>query len=173
MYEIVTQVIGFIAMALCIGCFQFKNSRTLVLCQMAGNIIYVIHYLMLGAYSGCVSLLLTAVSNAVLSAKGRSWAQWKGWKWLFSALFAVSCIATWQNVFSLIPCAASIVSVLTNWSSNGKWIRFGKLFLIGPGWIVYNIYVHSWSGLLCEIIGMCSAWISIRRYGVKELDKVS
>lgn len=172
MYEIVTQVIGFIAMALCIGCFQFKNSRTLVLCQMAGNIIYVIHYLMLGAYSGCASLLLTAVNNAVLSGKNNRWARWVGWKWVFSTLFVVSCIATWQNLFSLIPCAASIVSILTNWSGNGKKIRFGKLFLIGPGWIIYNIYVRSYSGILCELIGMGSAWISIRRYGIKELDKV-
>ena len=170
MYEITAQAIGFIGMALCIGCFQFKSSRMLVLCQMMGNFLYVIHYLMLGAYSGCVSMLLVAVNNAILSAKSTPWTRWTGWKWIISVLFAAACIGTWQDIFSILPCVASIIMVLTNWTFNGKYIRFGKLFAVGPGWVIYNIHILSWSGILCELIGMMSAGVSFVRYGVKQLD---
>ena len=173
MYALLTQGIGFIAAILWIWSFQLKNSRALILCQAFGNFAYVIHYLMLGAYTGCVSLLLSVVNNTVLSIKSSKYCQWNGWKWIFSAFFILTCIATWKDAFSLLPCVASIVSIWTNWSCNGKNIRFGKLFVSGPGWIIYNTYVRSYSGVVCELFCMGSVLLSIRRHGMKELDKKS
>ncbi|MBQ8144255.1 MAG: YgjV family protein [Butyricicoccus sp.] len=173
MYPLITQAIGFIAMLLWLWSFQIKSSRTLVLCQTLGNTAYVIHYLMLGAYTGCISLLLSVLNNTLLSTKRVKWCQWSGWKWIFSAAFIISSIATWKNGFSILPCVASIASVLANWSCNGKSIRYSKLFVSGPGWIVYNTYVHSYSGVLCELACIGSVLISIHRHGIKALDQES
>lgn len=170
MYDILTQAVGFAAMALCVGCLQFRRSRSLILCQLAGSVLYVIHYFMLGAYSGCVSMAILSCSNLLLGLRERPRAAWGGWKWLFSAMFAAACAFTWENAFSLLPCAASVAAILTNWSYNGRTIRLGKLLLVGPGWVVYNVYVRSCSGIACEVVGMRSALVSICRYGLKELD---
>lgn len=50
------QIIGFVAMAFCIGSYQVKSGRGLILCKTAGDLLYVVHYLLLGSYSGCVTL---------------------------------------------------------------------------------------------------------------------
>ena len=47
------QAVGFVGMVLCIGSFQCKNTRHLLFFQMTGNFIYVIQFIILGAYSGC------------------------------------------------------------------------------------------------------------------------
>ena len=45
---LIGQALGFVAMAFCIGSYQIKSSRGLILCKTAGDALYVIHYLMLG-----------------------------------------------------------------------------------------------------------------------------
>lgn len=166
LYSIAAQLVGFVGMALCIGCFQCKNSTRLLLLQALGNGVYIIHYLMLGAYSGCLSLALLSLNNIILmfGILGRAWAKWKGWKWLFSVLTGLSCALTWAGPVGLLPNAANIVLIWANWSCNGKVMRLGKLCFVGPGWIAYNLYAHSYSGILSESIGMCSALVSILRY---------
>lgn len=166
MYQFIAQAIGFVGTILCIGCFQFKKGSALILLQLAGNLAFVVHYIMLGAYSGCVSIMLSALSNFILllGMKGHHWAAWKGWKWVLSLLMAMACLAVWQDLFSILPCAASVAFVLTNWSGNTKVMRTGKLALVGPGWILYNIHACSYSGIVTELIGMISAGIALYRY---------
>ena len=164
--QITAQLVGFVAMTLCIGCFQCKSKNMLLALQLAGNAVFILHYVLLGAYSGCASLGLLVGSNLMLlfRIKGKSWAQGWGWRWIFSILTVLVGIATWKNIFSLLPCAASVAFILTNWTCDGKVMRLGKLLLVGPGWIAYNIYVQSWSGIISEGIGMCSALIALCRY---------
>ena len=108
MQQIAAQVVGFIAMALCIGCFQCKSKNTLLAMQLAGNAVFILHYMMLGAFSGCASLILLVLSNLMLlfRLQGRSWARGWGWRWIFSGLTVLVGLATWENLFSLLPCAA-------------------------------------------------------------------
>lgn len=169
MYFAAAQGVGFIAMALGIVSYQCKSTRLLILCQMSGNVAFAVHYLMLGAYAACIGQLILSLSNLLLCMK-RPWTRWRGWKWIFSALSLAACFATWKDGFSIIPCAASVISILTNWSFNGKVIRLGKLLLSCPGWIVYDLHVRSYSGILCELIAMGSALVSICRYGISQLD---
>lgn len=162
------QIIGFVAMAFCIGSYQVKSGRGLILCKTAGDLLYVVHYLLLGSYSGCVTLGVSAVNQIVYSFRGRQkWADWKGWRWLFSGLMVATCLLVWRgsfrisNVFAMV----SMLSVsLTAWSDNAQVMRVNKLFLAGPLWVVYTIAAGSISNLLCEVIGMASAAAGIYRY---------
>ena len=162
------QIIGFVAMAFCIGSYQVKSGRGLILCKTAGDLLYVVHYLLLGSYSGCVTLGVSAVNQIVYSFRGRQkWADWKGWRWLFSGLMVAAYLLVWRgsfrisNVFAMV----SMLSVsLTTWSDNAQVMRVNKLFLAGPLWVVYTIAAGSISNLLCEVIGMASAATGIYRY---------
>ena len=168
MNQLFVQAVGFLAMAFCIGSYQVKIGRGLILCKTAGDLIYVLHYLMLGAYSGCVTLGVSAVSQIACSFRGRkNWADWKGWRWLFSALMIVACLLVWRGSFrfSNLCAMVSMLSVtLTTWSGDAKIMRLNKLFIAGPAWIVYSVMAGSWSGILCESIGMASAALAVFRY---------
>lgn len=162
----VAHAIGFIGSALCIACFQCKKEHSLILVQTAGNVAFIIHYILLGAYSGCAGIVLSAVSNMILLLKmhHNRWAAWKGWKWVLSIMAIAIGIATWRTVFSIFPAIASIAFILTNWSGSAKVIRVGKLACVGPCWLIYNLSVRSYSGILTESIGICSALIALIRY---------
>lgn len=152
-------------MAMCIGSFQFKSGALLVFFQAAGNAVFILHFIMLGAYSGCVSVIPMVLSNLMLlfHLRGARWAP-SAWKWVFVLLTAVSCALTWQDIFSLLPCIGTIAFILTNWSGDSRIMRLGKLTVVGPGWVAYNVYVQSYSGILSESFGMVSALIALVRY---------
>ena len=51
-------------------------------------------------------------------------------------------------------------------------IRVAGIFINSPLWIIYDIIVGSWAGILDEVISEASMIISICRYGWKNLDVV-
>ncbi|MDE6455759.1 MAG: YgjV family protein [Dysosmobacter sp.] len=169
MNQFFAQMIGFLAMIFCIGSYQVKKSRRMILCQTIGNLIYVIHYWMLGAYSGCVTLCVCAASQIVCNFQiHKKWVNWKGWRWLFTVLLIVACLIVWRENFQMIPCVCAIISMssvtLITWTRNTKFIRLNKLICAGPLWLVYAIAVNSWSSIICEVIGMISAAATVFRY---------
>ena len=171
MHDWLVQGVGFVGMALCISAFQFKNTRQMLAVQMTGNFIYVIQFILLGAYSGCAVLILQVLSSLVLCLENPGKRVWSGWKWVFTAGIVIASVLTWQDIFSIFPSIAAVAFVLTNWTKNGKTIRLWKLLCTGPGWLIYDLYVHSWAGLLSELFGIGSTLISIYRYGLSALDK--
>ena len=86
-------------------------------------------------------------------------------KWGCAAAALGASFTAWKDGFSVLPGAAAVVTVLTNWTFRGEVIRLGKLLVSCPLWVVYDVHVGSWSGILCELIAMGSATVSIRRYG--------
>lgn len=166
MYDILTQVIGFAGMALCISSFACKRSNWIVFLQVVGNGLFIVHFLMLGAYSGCINIAIAVCSNIVLMffMNGKKWAAWVGWRWLFCLLAVLACMVTWKDLYSLLPCISAIFFVLTNWTCRETVIRLGKIAVVGPGWIIYNFYVSSYSGVLSELFGIASALFSILYY---------
>ena len=169
MYQVITQAIGFVATGLEIGSYQCKSSRKLIFVQMCGNIAFLIHMLMLGAYSGCINLLISCIRNYVLSSKG-DWARWKGWLWILVGANLLGTILTWENLFSILPCIAVVSVTISCWTRNGKKIRIASFCCSSPSWLIYDIYTGSYSGIVAEIFVLCSVGISVIRYGWKALD---
>lgn len=169
-YEILIQLIGFIAMALCILCYQLKDSSHLLTCQMAGDLCFALQYILLGGFVGCATEIICAACNYVITNNHKSKFQWKGWPWLFSILIVGICIITWKSVIDILVVIASVTVIFTNWSKDGKIIRLGKLFVVGPFWMSYNLYVGSYGGLITDAFGMISVLISIFRFGLNNFE---
>ena len=169
MYQIITHVIGFVATALQIGSFQCKSSRKLIFMQLFGNTAFLIHMFMLGAYSGCMNLLISVIRYAILTCR-RPWAYWKGWPWLLVAANLLGTALTWENIFSILPCIAVVSLTIASWSRNGKKIRIANLCFVSPSWLIYEFYAGSYSGIVTELFSIGSVVVSVLRYGWKALD---
>ena len=169
MYQFFTQAIGFVATGLEIGSFQCKSSRNLIFVQLCGNLAFLIHMLMLGAYSGCISLLISCIRNLVFSSR-RPWAYWKGWPWILVAANVLGAFVTWESIFSILPCIGVVAVTISCWTRNGKKIRIASSCISSPSWLIYDIYMGSYSGIVTEIFVLCSVGISVLRYGWKALD---
>ena len=169
MYQFITQAIGFLAAGLEIFSFQFKSSRRLIFVQLCGNLAFLIHMLMLGGYSGSISLLVSCIRNLIFSSS-RPWAYWKGWPWILVAANIAGAVLTWENGFSLLPCIAVVAVTLSCWTRNGRKIRLTAACCSSPSWLIYDIYTGSFSGIVTEIFVLSSVLISVLRYGWKALD---
>ncbi|MGN1014800.1 MAG: YgjV family protein [Butyricicoccus sp.] len=162
-----TQLLGFIGVVFCVGCYQIKNSRLLLLCQMVGNLFFLVQYLLLHSYAGCLSIAVYVVSSYVISQSEHRWANWSGWKWVFLALAVFVCLFTLTAPYDMILLPASAAFLLTTWTKDGRIIRLGKLCAVSPLWIVYALLVGSYGTILSELIGITSTLISIRRFHTK------
>ena len=169
-FSLIVQLIGWIGTFVTTIAFQAKNTLHMVLLQALAGIIFGIHYVLLGAHTAGLIQFIFAFNVFLLSSQTENWRTWRGWKWVVSGTVVVISLVTWNGFPSLIPCACSISGTLSNWSRNGKIIRMWRLFFISPMWILYDIIVHSWPGVVLELISMASVAVSIWRYGLKDLE---
>ena len=167
--KLFAQFVGLCGVALLIASYQCKSSRKMFIAQLCSNLLYVLHFLMLGAFTGCVSMAINIARNLVLIS-GKEWARKKVWMWIFILAGVVVAIATWGDLFSIFPAIATAAFTVSGFARNGKKIRIINLAVGYPAWIIYDVHMHSWSGLAGEIFCIGSVVVSILRYGMKELD---
>ncbi len=170
MHEVITQLIGFGGLAAFLISFQVRSNRGLFLLQILGNLMFMLQFLLLGAYSGCLSLGIGAVRNVLASHFNEwGWTRWKGWPVIFIAAFVGVTMYTWSGWPSLLPLAAMSTATIAFWTNNALNIRKANLFVASPAWVVYDILFLTYAGILNEVITISSILISIWRFGWKNL----
>jgi len=167
---LIGQIIGFIGTGVWILSYQFKKSRKLILCQMAGNILYITHFILIDALSGCMGISLNFIKNILLYNREKAWTDWWGWRPLLITASIASMFLTWRDWFSVLPTVAMITMLLASWSRNGRHIRLAGFFISSPSWLVYDFHAGSLSGVVCEIFALVSIALSFIRYGWKGLN---
>ena len=91
---------------------------------------------------------------------------------IICALQMIALYFTWNGVISKLPSIANIAATIGGYTYNGKTIRMVGMLINSPLWIIYNILVGSWAGIMDEIVSEISMIISIVRYGWDNLNEV-
>ena len=89
--------------------------------------------------------------------------------WIICLMQAAALIFTWSGWLSLLPVAANIAATIGGYTHNAQKIRIAGMAINSPLWIIYDIIVGSWAGILDEVVSEISMAISVWRYGWKEL----
>lgn len=74
------------------------------------------------------------------------------------------------SVLSILPVAANIAATIGGYTYSARKIRLVGMCINSPLWIIYDIIVGSWAGILDEIVSEASMLLSIVRYGWKNID---
>ena len=163
------QSIGFIGTFLFFISFQCKNNRKLFRVQFLSYLFYTFHLLLLGAVTGALSYMINIFRSACL---GSNWRFGRG-----RTMCVVICLMqaavlyfTWSGWISILPVAANVAATIGGYTHNAQKIRIAGMFINSPLWIVYDILVGSWAGILDEVVSEISMIVSILRYGWKNLD---
>ena len=164
------QAIGFLGTALFFLSYQFRDNRTLFRVQFLSYLCYTVHLLCLGAVTGGVSYLINLVRSFCLGSD-RPFLKGKGMCALLCAAQLAALAVTWAGPLSLLPVAANIASTLGGYSHNPRKLRLAGMLVNSPLWIVYDVAVGSWAGILDEAVSEASMLVSILRFGWKELDR--
>ena len=162
------QGIGFIGTLLFFVSFQCRTNRSLFRVQFLSYLFYTVHLLLLGAVTGAVSYIINTFRSVCLGSKWK-FAQRKEMCWIICLMQAAALIFTWSGWLSLLPVAANIAATIGGYTHNAQKIRIAGMAINSPLWIIYDIIVGSWAGILDEVVSEISMAISVWRYGWKEL----
>ena len=168
---ILIQAVGLLGTVLFFLSYQCRRNQNLFRVQLLSYLCYTAHLLLLGAVTGGISYILNTVRSFCLGSRH---AFLKG-KWMcviLCALQVATLYFTWGGWWSVLPVAANIASTVGGYTHNPRKIRVAGMFINSPLWIVYDIAVGSWAGVLDELVSEASMILSIVRYGWKNLDTV-
>lgn len=169
MNNVFVQAVGLLGTALFFLSYQFKSNRTLFRVQFVSYLCYTIHLLMLGAVTGGVSYVLNTVRSFCLGSRN-DFLRSRKMCTIICLLQLTALGLTWDGWWSVLPVAANIAATIGGYTYNARKIRIAGMFINSPLWIVYDILVGSWAGILDEVVTEASMILSIYRYGWKNLD---
>lgn len=165
------QVIGLIGTVLFFMSYQCKRNKNLFRVQFLSYLFYTIHLILLGAITGGISYILNTIRSFCLGSKNEFARSWKMCS-MICVLQLTALLITWSGWISLLPVIANIAATIGGYTHNARKIRTVGMFVNSPLWMIYDIIVGSWAGILDELISEISMLISIVRYGWKNLDKI-
>lgn len=174
--DIITQIIGFIAIAFSILAVQFNTHGKIIAFKTISSLLFALQYLLLGAYTGMVMDIIGSTRNIVFAQTVKNGKSTKNQIIFFSALTLIlgvtSIVLTWDvskiiwtnnvKTATIIMIIVSITSVIAKLLTtvaygikNPHLIRMVNLPSCSL-WLIYNIVVFSLAGILNEIMSIIS-----------------
>lgn len=157
-YQIIAQLIGIIASAFVVLSFGQKRDNHLKIYVMIGNIIFAVHFLMLGAYAGVFVTLLNTC-RAGFSIKFHKSTKMMFFFW---GIYILAAVIVYEKPIDLFPFFSSILGTYSMFKLSG--IKLRLLGMLGSSsWLVYGIVFHSVGGIITEISVMVLNTLTILR----------
>jgi len=160
----IAQAVGFLALFFNLIAFQYNSRVRITWIRTIGNVLFAIHYYLLGALTGMAMNAINLPRNIIfLQNEKYAWARSYLWPVGFSMLYILASIYTWVGVISIFPAIGNIFGIASVWLPNPRHIRIAAI-CGGLAWVAYNIAVISYPGLISGIISMASITIGIYRF---------
>ncbi len=171
-FQVVTQAIGIVAMAMNILSYQQKKQSGVILVQMLGATLFAIHFWMLGATVGALLNAIAVVRAVIFYYQKQLHADHIAWTVGFELVF-VACYVLTFTVFGKEPTVPNLIveflpvigmTALTlgyRKKDAGAIRRWG--LVSSPAWLIYNIVNLSIGAICCETISIVSIVVGILR----------
>ena len=160
-------IFGVLGMATTVLIYQQKTRKGLILSKLLSDVIWFLYYICLSAYSGAAIAVIGMIRELVFINREKKWAKHPIWLVFFLMLSFVSAIITWKNIYSVLPCIASAISVISFWIGNPRLSR--KLsYPISACMLTYNITSVAVIGVINEIFTVISSIIGTIRLDRKK-----
>ncbi len=160
MKDILIQLISLLAWFFITISYWQNKKITLVIFQIIANLTYAIHFYLLGGISGTLCNLAGVVVLFLLLIKEKSKKNCYGLIIPIILIFMFIFITSYNKPYDIFPIFACIIPLGTNWFKNTLIIRIGGI--IGTiSWIIYDIFVGSYIGIITNIIFVFSTALSI------------
>lgn len=172
---IASQIIGFAAVGLYLLSYQLKRRKSIVWVTCVSNALYVLQYILLGAFSGAVLDFLSAVSSFFAAKKNDApFLRYRKWlaasNLLLIAAAGVISAVLQRDPIELIPIAGALFQTGGLWFDNEQTIRkFG--LMSAPFWLIYNFISQAYGASLGSVLAMISVITAMVRYRNTEKEK--
>lgn len=171
MLLIVSQIIGLAAVGLYLLSYQLKKRKHIVWVTCISNALYVLQYVLLGAFSGAIMDFMSTVSS-FLAAKKNDPPFNRLSRWLalsnitVIALVGLTSAALQREWIELLPIAGALFQTGGLWCDDEQTIRkFG--LCSAPFWLIYNFISQAYGASIGSVCAIISILISMARYRKK------
>ncbi len=167
--NILSWIIGGVAVLINMLIYQQKGRKNLLYYKLASDVVWALYYLSAFAYPAMAIAIIGIFREIVFVNKEKKWAKSKLWFVFFILVSIGSAALTWKNAFSILPAAASILSVIGFWIGNPTVSRIMALPISGCMGIydVTNPAGVLYLGLANEAMTVVSVIIFVVRESVK------
>ena len=165
MHPLIPLAVGVLAVILFLLSYQQKTRIRIIVFNTASRLLYILQYIMLGAFEGAALDILGAVSSIVAGRKNAGFVK-KHARLILILLDAVIIVAgllLYENVYSLLPIAGVLLHTTAFWIDGEKIIR--RVSLAGsPFWFAYNFYSKAYGSAVGDLLTVGSILIAMFRY---------
>ena len=154
--KIVAQLIGVVAMCSLFYTYQQKDRKQILLGKLVADASWGIHYLLLGAYAGMIPNFVAIVREFVFMQRGKK--KWASGIWvpIFFIIVNFSIgVWTFKVWYNVLPIVGTMVVAVALWIKNPKITKM-ILFPVAVAFLIYNIFIGSYIGVINEIVGLFS-----------------
>lgn len=173
---LVAQILGIAGMTMNILSFMQKSQKRIIVMQLFGGGLFALNYLLLGSATGAMLNVVAVIRALVYSNKEKFHAEHRGWFYGFCTSFVLIYILTFAAfgkaptpanfAIELLPVVSMMIATYAFSLKNAAQVR--KLGLVYcPMWLVYNCFVFSIGGILCEAFSICSIFVGYLRHDRK------
>ena len=159
------QIVGVLAVATFLWSYQQKKRRNIIALNATSRVLYIVQYLMLGAFEGAALDVLGTASSLAAQNKHRGLIK----KYTLAAVAVIDAVIVavglvlCENIFSLFPIVGVLLHTTAFWISDERKIRIVS-FLGSPFWLVYNLSSAAYGSAVGDLLTMLSIAIAFCRY---------
>ena len=174
--KLIPQIIGLLAVATFLLSYQQKKRKNIILLNVISRCLYILQYLLLGAFAGAVLDILGAVASVVAGKKHTGFIK----KHLLLTILLMDGLIigvgitialinkSWLDLFSLV---GVLLHTGAFWMNSEKIIR--RISLAGsPFWFVYNLLSRAYGSALGDLLTMASILLAMYRHREKKPKKI-
>ena len=142
------QLIGILAFCIFVLSYYRKTTAEILTYQVTGNAIYFIHYFLLKALSGAFLCIVDMIRDLIFIKKRK---HKKIIYFIFITIYMIVTYIFYENILSLLPMFGDFVSLTVIVQNKKKNVIMGGI-ISSTIWLIYNFFVHSYSGVITEAI---------------------
>lgn len=155
------QIIGGLAISLWVVSIQNKERKNILLFQGVANLLYIIEYSLLNAYSAASMNLISTIRCFIFRKVDEK--KLHKLTIIFIGLILILGLLTYNGILSLIPILISIIYTISSSNKNAKYNRIAIL-IAAFIWIYYNYKVEAYITIVGNIFEIISGILSLIRF---------
>jgi hypothetical protein len=157
---LVGKIAGYIAIVVSMLIYQQKTRKRLLICKAATDVLWIIHYFLLGGYTGAVVTFVALAREIVFFRSDRRDRKGKYILVCFLCISVVCSVLTWGSIYSVFAMLGSLMSIVSFWVGEPKVSRI-MAFPIAICMLIYGVSNGSVAALINEVLVMISSALGL------------
>ena len=163
----IAQIFGTFALITCFISYQKTNKKDFFIVQLITNIFYGIQYLILQAYSGCISSVISLLKNVLFyNLEKRNKKISICYLLIFVSAFIIAGIFTYEGIYSMIPIFIHSIYTCATWFKDLK-ITYTLSLGTSILWIIYSLIVGAYVSIIASVVELVAGILGLRKLALE------